>query len=212
VAILRDGAVLGEINLTTGGQHQERLLRSIDLLLDLVALEISKVDLVAVALGPGTFTGLRVGIATAKGLAYGRGIPVYGVSTLRAMGERYLDCGLLVSPLIAAGRQEVYASLYRNASGKLQQELPERAGAPAEILRSLGAEPILFCGDGVGSCKDLILATRSNKDRVIEEPAFLGATLARIGTRKFEEGSPWSIGSLKPNYIRPPDAEVARRR
>jgi tRNA threonylcarbamoyladenosine biosynthesis protein TsaB len=212
VALLQDGGILGEINLTTGGHHQQRLLRSIDLLLDLAALEIAQVDLLAVALGPGTFTGLRVGIATAKGLALSRGIPVYGVSTLRAMGQRYIACGLPVAPLIDAGRKEVYASLYRNDSGRLQEALPERAGSPEEILASLEAEPILFCGDGVRICKDLILGSRSNRDRLVEEPVFLGATLAGIGTRKFEEGFPWSIGSLRPNYIRPPDAEVARRR
>src|SRR5262245_910507 len=87
VAIRREEQLLGEINLATGGHHQERLLRSIDFLLDLAGLDISGVDLFAVALGPGTFTGLRVGIATVKGLAVARGVPDFGLYRLCALGH-----------------------------------------------------------------------------------------------------------------------------
>src|SRR5262245_40064777 len=82
VALTEHERVLGEVNLDSGGHHQGRLLRSIDFLLELAGIEISGVGVLAVALGPGTFTGLRVGIATAKGLALAGGIPALGFSTL----------------------------------------------------------------------------------------------------------------------------------
>ncbi|HEV8375163.1 MAG TPA: tRNA (adenosine(37)-N6)-threonylcarbamoyltransferase complex dimerization subunit type 1 TsaB, partial [Candidatus Polarisedimenticolia bacterium] len=78
VAVLEQERILGELNLASGGHHQGRLLRSIDFLLDLAELDITKISVLAVALGPGTFTGLRVGIATVKGIALAGGIPAVG--------------------------------------------------------------------------------------------------------------------------------------
>jgi tRNA threonylcarbamoyladenosine biosynthesis protein TsaB len=211
VAILQDERLLGEINLATGAHHQERLLRSVDFLLNLVGLEISRVDVLAVALGPGTFTGLRVGIATVKGLAVARGVPTFGFSTLRALGHQYMGRGIRVAPMVDAGRGEVYSALYGVQDGGLREVQTEQGGDPGSFLASLPSEPVLFCGDGVGVYKDLILRSRPGNDQLVEGPSFLGATLGMLGARKLREGCPWSISNLKPNYIRPPDAELGRR-
>ena len=212
VALVRERRLLGEINLATGGHHQARLLRSIDALLDLAGLDISDVGVLSVALGPGTFTGLRVGIATAKGLAVARMIPAFGFSSLAAMGHRFLDQGLPVAALIDAGRGEVYAALFRGEEGKLNEALPERSGSPGDFLAALPPEPVLWCGDGVESLRNDILRVRPGRDRLEDGPCFLGATLAGLASERLEEGHTWSIASLKPNYIRPPDAEIGRRR
>jgi len=212
VALVRDRRLLGEINLATPEHHQERLLRSIDSLLDLAGLDISEVGALSVALGPGTFTGLRVGIATAKGLAVAAGIPAFGFSTLLAMGHRFIDQGLPVAALVDAGRGEIYAALFRREQGELREALAQQSGGPRDLLASLPLEPILFCGDGVERLHDDILRMRHGTDRLAEGPCFLGATLARLAAKNIEEGQPWSITSLKPNYIRPPDAELGRRR
>lgn len=212
VALVREKRLLGEINLATGGHHQERLLRSIDSLLDLAELDISDVGALSVALGPGTFTGLRVGIATAKGLAVARTIPAFGISTLEAMGHHFIDQGLPVAALIDAGRGEVYSALFRGEGGKLSAALPEHSSAPGDFLTALPHEPVLWCGDGVESFRDDILRVRQGIDRLEAGPCFLGATLARLALGRLEEGHTWSIASLKPNYIRPPDAEIGRRR
>jgi tRNA threonylcarbamoyladenosine biosynthesis protein TsaB len=211
VAVQREDRLLGEINLDTGVHHQERLLRSIDYLLDLAGLNISGVDLFAVALGPGTFTGLRVGIATVKGLAVARGAPVFGFSTLLALAHRYIARGLPVAPMIDAGRGEVYSALYGGGQGGLREISPEQGGPPEAFLASLPSGPILFCGNGAGVYRDLILRMRSGNDALVGDPCFLGATLGRLGASKLREGCPWSIGSLKPNYLRPPDAELGRK-
>src|SRR5580765_3143079 len=112
VAIADGERLLGEINLASGRHHQEHLLRSVDVILDLAGLDFSRVDVLAVGLGPGTFTGLRVGIATVKGLSLARGIPAYGLSTLAAMALLHGDRGRCVAPLIDAGRREIYGALY----------------------------------------------------------------------------------------------------
>jgi tRNA threonylcarbamoyladenosine biosynthesis protein TsaB len=211
VALTEQGRVLGELNLDCGGHHQGRLLRSIDFLLEMAGIEISGVGVLAVALGPGTFTGLRVGIATAKGLALAGGIPAVGFSTLWAMAQRYRERGMPIVPLVDAGRGEVYSAVYSLHGDDLRMVVPERSESPHSLMDSLPAEPLLFCGNGLGVCRDLILASRGEKDKLEEGPCFLGTTLARLGTRKMREGGPWSLSSLKPNYIRPPDAEVSGR-
>ena len=191
VAILQEERLLGEINLATGGHHQERLLRSIDFLLDLSGLEISRVDVFAVALGPGTFTGLRVGIATVKGLAVARGVPAFGISTLLALGHRFIERGLPVAPFVDAVRGELYSALYRGHPGDVREFLPERGGAPETFLASLPPEPLLFCGDGVGTYRELILRSRPGNDHLVAGPCFLGATLGLLGVKKLQEGCAW---------------------
>ena len=211
VAVVEGERVLGEINIAAGGQHQSRLLRSVDVLLDLTGLEISKIDVLAVALGPGTFTGLRVGIATAKGMAVARGIPTYGISTLAAMAMRHREAEVPIVPMIDAGREEIYGALFSIQGGGLVPGVAERESKPEVFLRALPAGPVLFCGDGAVRYGGLIEKIRGGADRVDCGPSFLGSTLARWGVRMLQERAPWSLGSLRPNYIRPPDAEGGRR-
>lgn len=202
----------GEIHLAAGGHHQERLLRGVDALLDLLGIPIESVGVIAVALGPGSFTGLRVGVATAKGLALARGIPVYGLSTLAAMALHFRRRGLPIAPAIDAGRREVYAALFRVEDGILRTVREEKAEPPEAFFSSLPPEPVLLCGDGVRRYRDQIPGDQRAL-RVLEtEGCFLGGTLARWGAEQLGRESPWSLRQLKPNYIRPADAEVGRTR
>jgi tRNA threonylcarbamoyladenosine biosynthesis protein TsaB len=211
VALADREQVLGEVNLTAGGHHQERLLRGVDLLLDLAGLSMARVDVLGVALGPGTFTGLRIGIATAKGLALARSIPAYGLSTLHAMALLHRELGLPVAPMIDSGRREVYSALYLPGEDGAVALQEERGGAPRGFLEALPAGRVLFCGDGARRYRDLVLEVRGAGDCVITEPCFLGSTLARWAALRLQEKSPWSLAALKPNYIRPPDAEGGAR-
>ena len=211
VALAEDDRILGEVNLAAGGHHQERLLRGVDLLLDLAGIEISRLEVLGVALGPGTFTGLRIGIATVKGLALARGIPAYGLSTLQAMALMHRKRDLPVAPMIDAGRQEVYAALYGFDREELRALREERGGPPGEFLESLPPGPVLFCGDGVLVYRDLVVGIRGSGDRLETDPCFLGSTLARRAAAALRAKSPWTLAALKPNYIRPPDAEARPR-
>jgi tRNA threonylcarbamoyladenosine biosynthesis protein TsaB len=212
IGLAEGDSLQGEIRLAAGGHHQERLLRGVDALLDLLGIPIGSVGVIAVALGPGSFTGLRVGIATAKGLALARGIPAYGLSTLAAMALHFRSRGLPIAPVIDAGRREVYAALFRVEDGILRSIREEKAGPPEEFFSSLPREPILLCGDGVRRYRDRIPGDQG-VERVLEaEGCFLGGTLARWGAEQLGRGSPWSLRELKPNYLRPADAEVGRTR
>ena len=212
IGLVEGDRIQGEINLAAGGHHQERLLRGVDALLDLLGLPIGGVDVIAVALGPGSFTGLRVGIATAKGLALARRIPAYGLSTLAAMALRFQTRGLPVAPVIDAGRREVYAALYRVDGGILRAIREERAEPPDAFFSFLPPEPVLLCGDGARRYRDRIPGDQGAGRALETEECFLGSTLARWGAEQLEKKAPWSLSHLKPNYIRPADAEVGRGR
>ncbi len=211
VALVEEDRILGEVNLAAGGHHQERLLRGLDLLLDLAGLDISRVEVLGVGLGPGTFTGLRIGIATVKGLALARGIPAYGLSTLQAMALLHRDRGLPVAPMIDAGRREVYSALYGFEGEGLRPLREEQSGPPRRFLEALPPGPVLLCGDGARGYRDLIAGVRAPGDRVETHPCFLGSTLALWALRRLREKSSWTLGALKPNYIRPSDAEARPR-
>jgi tRNA threonylcarbamoyladenosine biosynthesis protein TsaB len=169
------------------------------------------VDVLGVGLGPGTFTGLRIGIATVKGLAMARSIPAYGLSTLKAMALLHLDRGLPVAPMIDAGRREVYAALFVEGQGGARAVREERGGPPVEFLAALPSGPIHFCGDGAREFRELVFQVRGPGDTLDSRPCFLGSTLARWATGRLREKAPWSLAGLRPNYIRPPDAEARPR-
>jgi len=212
IGLAEGDSLQGEIHLAAGGHHQERLLRGIDALLDLLGIPIGSVSVIAVALGPGSFTGLRVGIATAKGLALALGVPAYGLSTLAAMALHFRRRGLPIAPVIDAGRREVYAALFRVEDGLIRTIREEKAWTPEEFFSLLPPEPVLLCGDGARRYSDRIPADQE-VERVLEtEGCFLGGTLARWGAEQVGGKSPWSLRQLKPNYLRPADAEVGRTR
>lgn len=211
VALLDGDRLVAELNLDAGGHHQGRLLRSIDLVLELAGLDFSRVGALGVALGPGSFTGLRVGIATVKGLAVAQGVPAYGFSTLQALGWRPQYSGFPVCAMIDAGRGEIYAALFRLEGAGMIEALPERSQPPADFIAALPGEPAYFCGEGVRIHRGLIARLRDQPDILDTQPCFLGATVARLAARRHAEGATWSLASLRPNYIRPPDAELPRK-
>jgi len=123
------------------------------------------------------------------------------------MALLHRSCGYPVAPMIDAGRQEVYAALYLPGSDAMPPARPERAGPPRDFLGDLPSGPILFCGDGARRYQELVEQLRAPGDVVDPEPCFLGTTLARWASGMVRSGAPWSLGALRPNYIRPPDAE-----
>lgn len=211
IALVERDRLVAELNLDSEGHHQGRLLRSLDLLLDVAGADFSQVGLLGVALGPGSFTALRVGIATVKGLSVARGIPAQGFSTLCALGWRFRSGRLPIAAMVEAGRGEVYASLTRWEGEEPVMMLSERGEPPERFLRSLPVGPVVFTGGGVWAHRALIGRLRGDADLVDSGPFFLGTTLAEMAARRHEQGAPWYLGNLKPNYIRPPDAELPRK-
>ncbi len=214
VAVLRDNEVLAELSgdaaLTHGQQLPGALMRA---LADADA-RLEDVDLLAVAAGPGSFTGLRVGIASMQGIAFARGLKVVPVSTLDALAHetarvRPSNQARLAS-WMDAQRGEVFAALY-DASANHALE-PPSSRSPADTLRAwraaLGTNPVVFAGDGAVRYRDTIVAALGTHAEVIDHVPLLAAAVARIAARDPQRAV--LPHAVVPIYVRRPDAELAR--
>ncbi|MDO4266050.1 MAG: tRNA (adenosine(37)-N6)-threonylcarbamoyltransferase complex dimerization subunit type 1 TsaB [Eubacteriales bacterium] len=166
-AVWEDGVLRAEYTINNKLTHSQTLLPMIEAMLSLSETALDCVDAIAVSEGPGSFTGLRIGAATAKGLALAKDIPVIGISSLRALSENEADSGMLVVPLMDARRGQVYCGAWQDGKeiiseravpieeliGTLRQALPD--GSAGEKT----APAVLFLGDGVPVHKETILKT-----------------------------------------------------
>lgn len=150
VALLEDDSIIGEITLSVSVQHSERLMPAIDQLLCDASTKPSDIDLYAVATGPGSFTGLRIGIAAAQGLSLSQGRPVIGVSTLEALAFHGAFFPGLIVPLLDAYRGEVYRGLYRGGSGSLEAIDEDRVTGIQPLIEELRRQDaeVLLLGNG----------------------------------------------------------------
>lgn len=161
-AVLADDTLLGEISTTTKLTHSQTIMPMIDELLKKVSLDISDIDLFACSQGPGSFTGLRIGIGTVKGLAYGLGKKVVGVSTVEALAHNIAFTDCVISPIMDARRGQVYNALYKYNNGKLECKEAPRALSVEELCSEL-TEKTIFVGDGVGVHREKISALMGDK-------------------------------------------------
>ena len=148
VALAEDGVLRGEYTLNTALTHSQTLMPMVDELLRQVGWKVPEIDRFICAKGPGSFTGLRIGIGTVKGLAMGVDAPCVGVSTLKALAYRMWGTGQTVVPIMDARRGEVYAGVYRQEDDRMIPIFPDRALPLRELLCDLTGECI-FLGDGV---------------------------------------------------------------
>jgi tRNA threonylcarbamoyladenosine biosynthesis protein TsaB len=190
-------------------RHAESLLPTIDHLLRLLSVELEHIDGFAVAVGPGSFTGLRIGIAAVQGLSFATGKPAAGISALEATAFRfrYLD-GLIVT-LIEAYRGEVYGAAYRARAGVLHLEVEPSCSSVSRFLASLPEPPSLVAGTGLLRHRDAVEIHAPGA--FLADPSFfIGEEVARLGRAKLEAGDAAPLGSLAPLYIRPAEAERNR--
>jgi tRNA threonylcarbamoyladenosine biosynthesis protein TsaB len=210
VAIIEDEHLIAEYILNVVSTHSERLLPSIDQILKDSQLTVRDIEGFAVSLGPGSFTGLRIGISTVKGLALGTGRAVVGVPTLDCLAHNIAFTHLLVCPILDARKGEVYTALYQgDGSGKLEKLTPDLAIKPEELLTRI-KEPVIFLGDGVEAYRDTL---RSGQDNCLFAPAYLNqpraSVLAKLGLEKFKQGHIFKEEEIQPLYCRLAEAEIA---
>lgn len=211
--------MLAEECRETGSRHSETLLPVIGGLLGKAGLAPSDVEAVAVTSGPGSFTGLRVGLSTAKGLALAAGIPLAGFSTLKVLAEALAQesgaaPGTMVCALLDAGRGQLYRGLYAVARPsaspwRTEEQGEESIRSPEKALAGLAAGAVAG-GDGAARHADALRSSMPAGILLIDRMPCLAPLLAVRAERLLRSES-LPAGALKPNYVRPPDALAKRR-
>ena len=210
VALCEDAQLLGEVTLNNGNTHSQTLLPMVEFLLDKFDLAPTDVDLFAVAAGPGSFTGVRIGAATVKGLAFGQKKPCAGVSTLEALAYNLCDHEGLICPVMNARRQQVYTALFRAKDGRLERLMPDSAIAITELDERLSKydEPVRLCGDGYDVTLPLLThAVIPTSERYRHQSAY---SVAQIARKMHGSGELCTDITLSPIYLRLSQAERER--
>jgi tRNA threonylcarbamoyladenosine biosynthesis protein TsaB len=215
IALVRAGQVLGSLQVAGRLDHSEQALMSVSYLLSRLGVARGDLDAVAVSVGPGSFTGVRVGLASAGGLARGLGIPALGLSSLEALARSVSGRrpGSWICPWLEAGRGEVYAAAYQDpgeADGPRPLREPSLA-RPEAWLEGLPAAPVRFLGEGARAHRDLLVACRGPGCLELPDgPWFLAPTLALWAEGRLRSRGPSGWPILQPLYLRPSDAELGR--
>ena len=210
-ALLDDDQVIGQSLLDVTLTHSERLMAMVDRLLADCGWDIASLGALAVSIGPGSFTGLRVGVATVKGLAMALGLPVAPVPTLDALAGNLPFADAPVCPVLDARKGEVYLSLYRWREDGMRREWDYLALSPRAAAERLQA-PVIVIGDGVPAC--LPYLGRLGVGLRVAPPSHSApsaAVVGRLGLRALAVGKGVAAASLAPLYVRPSQAELRAR-
>ena len=215
VAVLEDGKVLGSAYQNTGLTHSRTLMPLLDGMLINSELSLNDMDIIAVAAGPGSFTGVRIGVAAAKGLAWGRELPCYGVSTLEAMVRGAAMTDGYYCACMDARKQQVYNALFNVKDGQPERICEDRAIGLAELSEELKAvkKQFFLVGDGAELCYNTLRESVPGLQLLPEhlrQQRASGTALAALAM--MERGEDGSGLELTPNYIRASQAEQQRAR
>jgi len=205
LALVQDGEVLSELTWRCGQNHSTQLLPNLSHLLKQTELSLKSAVCIIVAKGPGSYNGLRVGISTAKGLAYSLGIPVIGVSTLEVAAYQHAERSLPICPIFNAGRGEIATAMYQMKGNKWCQ-LTTGHITTVETLCSQITTKTVFCGEFVSSIKEQ-LRKQLKQRAVMPSPAAglrRASFLAELGLKRFEAGDNDTPATLQPLYLRGP--------
>ncbi len=213
IAVSEDEKVLGEYYFNTGPSHSEKLMPSIQWLLTELSIDKTALEAVAVSLGPGSFTSLRIGLASAKGLSYALGIPIIGISTLELMANNVPFAPFRICPLIDARRGEVFAAFFESRDGRVVR-ISEDMVLSAENLAGKIKERTVFVGEGALLYSDFLEDIMGADGYAALCPEALNypraGVLSSMGYSKIKEGGGDDPHTLSPHYMRKSEAELSK--
>jgi len=212
LALMDDNRLISEYTLNMKTTHSSRLMPAFDMILNDSCIDKNDINGIAVSIGPGSFTGLRIGLATAKGLAFGLNIPLAGVPTLDALAYNLPYAMYQVCPILDARKNEVYASLYRFENGFIMRKSPYQVLPPEDLSSQINEKTILL-GDGVDVYKSFFEEKLGELVTFAPDAQRLprASVVAEIGLEKLKNGEAIDISSSEPLYIRHADAEIKNK-
>ncbi len=209
VALLRNTVLLSEVNCDSSLTYSERLLPAVHYILKTQGLESVDIDAFALAVGPGSFTGIRIGVSTIKSLALASEKLVAPVSSLDAYALKlHMQGGRLVCPFLDAKKGEVYAALYESQGGQIKEIFAQGAYSPDYILSRLPTHRIIgFIGNGVDVYREKIVSYFKDKARLSSRSPFIAREVGILGYKALKENRGVQSGDVKPLYFRKSQAE-----
>lgn len=215
VAVVQDEDLLAEYTVNYKKTHSQTLLPMLDAAVQMIQLKLDTIDAIAVASGPGSFTGLRIGSATAKGLGLALDKPVIGVPTTQAMAYNLYGASGVICPIMDARRNQVYTGIYAFDKGRLQTLEGQMAADIHQVIEKLNArgQQVIFTGDGVAVYREKI-------EENIQVPAMYApahvnrqraGAVAALAMECLREGRTQTAAEHRPEYLRVSQAERERQ-
>lgn len=214
VAVVEEGNLLAEYTVNYKKTHSQTLLPMLDEIVKMIELDLSTIDAIAIAGGPGSFTGLRIGSATAKGLGFALGKPLIQIPTVDGLAYNLWGSRDLVCPLMDARRNQTYTGLYDFADDRMQVLREQCAVGIEEIIEIINQEnrPVVFLGDGVPVFREFI--QENCRVPFCFAPAHMskqrGAAVAALALLYYQEGKIQTAAEHRPDYLRLSQAERER--
>ncbi len=210
LAIVSDGRILYELFMNTGLNHSVVLLPEIDHALNVLNLDLKDFDLFVATTGPGSFTGLRIGLSTLKGFALSHNKPLVGVSTLEALAWNINSENRIICPLLNGPMDEIYTAIYRYHPLDGYERLLEEQITTIPKLVAHITEPVIFVGDGVVRWESYL--RKQLLESALFAPQHLNicrpSIVAGIGIKKYQHNLTEDMLSLRPTYLRASEAEI----
>lgn len=215
VAIVEDDKMVAEYTINYKKTHSQTLLPMIDEICRITDYRLEELDAIAVSAGPGSFTGLRIGSATAKGLGLALKKPLIHIPTVEAMAYNFYDTDKYIVPIMDARRSQVYTGIYTNKEGIVEEILPQCIMSIEMLIEKVNeiGQPVVFIGDGVPVFKEKI--EKDTRVRAVFAPAGINrqraGAVAELGKKYFLQGRVETAAQHAPDYLRLSQAERERK-
>lgn len=210
--LMEDETIRAEILVNLGVNHSATLLPSINHIIGLAGIKMADIDLYACTVGPGSFTGLRIGASAIKGFALATGRSVVGVSTLDALALNMADSPMLICPMLDARKKQVYTALYRADQHEGVQRISEEKAIEVEKFLEEIHEDCIFFGDGAVVYRDVIREALPGHYHfaVPIHQQIRAAAVGLLGIRKFKMNDTLNLFDFTPQYIRSSEADMKK--